>query len=847
MHPFKLLPKAYFRILHFLMQALKPVFPDRLYTYLQHKIQSSINVHRYAKEINLLLASGFFDEAYYKSQFPSNFFRNINPAEHYFTAGGLESKNPSPLFDSSFYLDMHVDVKRDRMNPLYHYLVWGRPEGRRIKAASEPSRFRPNDAPIQHYSGRNTILFISHEGNIAGAQILLLNLLRWIAKNTAFSLKIIALEGGPLLKEFEELAPVLNWQNYKSITDPFSLNRILSEFCPKADLVYGNTVLATRIYQYLSYLKAPFVTHIHELQKVISHFQEQGKVESLAKFNHHIIACSPAVAQNLTRNHQIKAENMTTVISFIQIDEDYRNSRDKIAAHRKSNNLKQHAFIVFGCGTICPRKGTDLFIETAISLKNKGFDNFHFYWIGENRWDIENSGKLLPDWEDHLKKISDKNVSGHITFLGEKYNALGYLKAGDLFFLPSREDPFPLVCLEAAQFGAPVICFKNAGGMPEFVSDDAGFALPMGDIDGAADAIGKLINNPDLCFSLGAKAREKVLQNYSLENGARKIMDVFSRLCNFKPTVSVIIPNCSHAGFLEKRIRSVFEQTFSDFEVIIINNRTDDNWLEVINKYKSLKNVAILSNIKNSGNVFSQWEFGVQEAKGELIWVVDTEDYCDAAFLEKMLPYFNDRDVSLAYCSSYQVNDQDEIIENCRNRLGSLDSAHWQNDYIATGAEEINFGLGVINSIGSSSSVIFRKSDLENDYFTLSKQFRFLGDWVFYLQLIKDHKIAFCSKKLDYHRMNPPIAALKADVMDSRQSHTDETLRIHQYVIDNFELQAEFLTRWENYYKTEIDEYFCNRNDYPDRRPFDELREQIRNKIKNRHYSALHIDRKLPS
>ena len=76
--------------------------------------------------------------------------------------------------------------------------------------------------------------------------------------------------------------------------------------------------------------------------------------------------------------------------------------------------------------------------------------------------------------------------------------------------LTSREDPFPLVCLEAAALGISTICFADAGGMPEFVRDDAGFVVPYLDVARAFDSVRLLMKSEELRLRLGRCAAERV-------------------------------------------------------------------------------------------------------------------------------------------------------------------------------------------------------------------------------------------------------------------------------------------------------------------------------------------------
>ena len=84
--------------------------------------------------------------------------------------------------------------------------------------------------------------------------------------------------------------------------------------------------------------------------------------------------------------------------------------------------------------------------------------------------------------------------------------------------------------------------------------------------------------------------------------------------------VSVIIPNYNHAPFLKERIDSVLQQTYTDFEVIILDDCSTDNSKEIIETYRMHpKVVHIEYNVVNSGSTFKQWKKGIDLTKGEWI------------------------------------------------------------------------------------------------------------------------------------------------------------------------------------------------------------------------------------
>jgi glycosyltransferase involved in cell wall biosynthesis len=96
----------------------------------------------------------------------------------------------------------------------------------------------------------------------------------------------------------------------------------------------------------------------------------------------------------------------------------------------------------------------------------------------------------------------------------------------------SREDPFPLVCLESASFSKPILCFEKAGGMAEFVENDCGFIVPFLDTETFADRILELYENPNRSKTLGENAAKKVRGNHDIEISAPKVLEIIERFWN---------------------------------------------------------------------------------------------------------------------------------------------------------------------------------------------------------------------------------------------------------------------------------------------------------------------------
>ena len=109
-------------------------------------------------------------------------------------------------------------------------------------------------------------------------------------------------------------------------------------------------------------------------------------------------------------------------------------------------------------------------------------------------------------------------------------NPLDYLAAVDVFAMVSREDPFPLVSLEAAALGKPVLCFAEAGGTPELVEHDAGAIVPYLDLETMADRLLEFASSEQLRVAMGQRGAAKVRERFSEEVIAPQLHRVITRV-----------------------------------------------------------------------------------------------------------------------------------------------------------------------------------------------------------------------------------------------------------------------------------------------------------------------------
>lgn len=240
--------------------------------------------------------------------------------------------------------------------------------------------------------------------------------------------------------------------------------------------------------------------------------------------------------------------------------------------------------------------------------------------------------------------------------------------------------------------------------------------------------------------------------------------------------VSVIIPNYCHARYLDQRIQSVLNQTYRNFEVIILDDCSPDDGASraVIEKYRDNPHVShIVYNTENSGSPFRQWNKGFGLAKGELIWIAESDDYADERFLEILAPcILSHNNISVAFCRSILFNDEEGIIgESGPHTIqeGLIEGKRFIHDYM-------NTGTGIVNA----SSAIFRKSALEKCD-NLYCSFKGAGDRMIWIELAEQGDVCFEDKPYNYFRRHKHTTTHRCNETGINQI---EDKRIFDYICD---------------------------------------------------------------
>jgi len=373
---------------------------------------------------------------------------------------------------------------------------------------------------------KGKIVFISHEASFTGAPIILLNTLRYLKGKIPYDFVVVLPFDGPLRKDFQEVSEVIIYNDLmingrkanilqrfrlRNRYDEYRIRGIFSKYDIK--LIFSNTIVNGNLVDNINYNKVPVITYVHELAHVI---QEQDPIAIRKVMQHttQFLTGSDAVKRNLL-NMGVSEDIIKVMPSSIPYDKLISNlSGVDINQLRAELNLQVADKVIIAIGAAEWRKGNDLFIQLAKNICGTHSD-VHFVWVGVKEG--SSSFKQMQYDIEHL------GIKERVHLIPVIPDALKYLALADIFVLTSREDPFPVVILEAAAAGKPIVCFADTGGSPDFVGTANGVVVPYGNIEAMQLSLIVLLFDEKTRTTLGENARQLVRKEYNVSVVADRI------------------------------------------------------------------------------------------------------------------------------------------------------------------------------------------------------------------------------------------------------------------------------------------------------------------------------------
>jgi glycosyltransferase involved in cell wall biosynthesis len=338
------------------------------------------------------------------------------------------------------------------------------------------------------------ILLITHDASRTGAPMVVLHFARWLREHRpAVAVDVLAVKGGELAAEFRSaadtywelnVAPPQRGLAVRAIRKGMRMVGLLRE--PSAaevrdrilqviaahnyDVVLANSLASIPVaVQLKAFAGVLLIAHIHELEMVIRQVLPDLPVH-LAGVDR-VWAGSELVKDGLLNTWGVPPDRVE-----VQYPSAVVKQAETIVSVERPPGLH-----VVGLGSVVLRKGYDLFIQVAAWVRRHHPElEVHFTWGGP----VTVYDRPLIDHD-----IAKAGLSGHVRFIGAQSDPASLYAATDVFLLPSREDPFPLVCIEVGAMGKPIICFECATGTAEVLRHGGGRIVPYLDIEAMGQAV----------------------------------------------------------------------------------------------------------------------------------------------------------------------------------------------------------------------------------------------------------------------------------------------------------------------------------------------------------------------
>lgn len=431
--------------------------------------------------------------------------------------GSINGLVPAHDFSAEYYGKRYADLANSNADLYEHFLFHGRNEG------------RLGQFVVDHFmqsGGKSwkllapTIILVSHEASRTGAPILALALMKQFSKS--HNVILLLPRGGELMSEFEAECVLYGVGHLERFDGVSLINALRDRYCVEAIVI--NSVASGYMAEAALLADLPSVGLIHEFASYTKPVTQMIRtVEQLD------VAITPAslIAEQINGEALIYRGGpaLNVVIrpqGYIDPVQDEPVKADMTAENvRNALNIAagETAAIVLGGGTVQIRKGVDLFVQTAAEIKRTAKHPVKFLWVGHG-YDPEND-HAYSMYIDYI--VGALDLKKDIFFAPPQQNFGLIIEMADVFFVSSRQDPFPNVALDAFAADKPVVCFHGATGIAEVIGPDSfvGGVARFCDVHHAAELINQCLEGGPV----NGRNRAIIDEQFTLKRYATFIFD----------------------------------------------------------------------------------------------------------------------------------------------------------------------------------------------------------------------------------------------------------------------------------------------------------------------------------
>ena len=211
------------------------------------------------------------------------------------------------------------------------------------------------------------------------------------------------------------------------------------------------------------------------------------------------------------------------------------------------------------------------------------------------------------------------------------------------------------------------------------------------------------------------------------------------------PMVTALVPSYNHGRYIRERIESILNQTYTNIELIVIDDHSDDDSHTIISELQIQHGFQYLRNERNSGTPFAAWERICTLATGDYIWVCESDDVAEQTFVETAVASLAaEPSAVMFYSSSLIINEASETIGHTDSYFhDTWKETRWDADFIADGLTELLQFQMRGQTVPNMSSALFTASAFKAAFTPFIKRLRLTGDWLFVGDVMKQGKVVF--------------------------------------------------------------------------------------------------------
>lgn len=247
------------------------------------------------------------------------------------------------------------------------------------------------------------------------------------------------------------------------------------------------------------------------------------------------------------------------------------------------------------------------------------------------------------------------------------------------------------------------------------------------------------------------------------------------------PKVSILLMNYNYARYLHERVQSLLNQTFQDFELIIIDNGSTDESPEIIRFYQ--KDTRVKPLIYTDNNLFyERWNHVVDTVQGNYLLFACSDDSCHPTLLEKLVDKLdNYPSVGLAYSQSLNIDSEGKELNSWKDWTDDMNPERWSKDFINDGKDECQYLL-FKNTIPNSGAGLLRR-EVFMKVGGFDTRLYYMADWMLWANVLMASDVAFVAEPLNYFRShsNTNTSLTKAS------SELEERLLIIDFLLHNLQ------------------------------------------------------------